>query len=239
MEASTKKKVILFVSVSVVLGVGGYFGYQFLKDKGIIGKGGNEDSDEGSDETSEGGSSSSSSNSPTAAQLKLAKDYRLWANSTEALKNKYGKKSKYDLDAVSSSPYNSWFLNSFKAGESDFKKAKQQGAVNAVKNTIAKKQLVQTYPDDWYVLKRDELRNLFDGYTSATHERKIISIMKELKTNKDWGKLWSVFAKFEGWDLRKWLDYELNNTQLSEINASWASRPITLADGTPQRLSLK
>ena len=239
MEASTKKKIILFTSISIVLGVGGYFGYQFLKDKGLIGKGDDSNSDENSDETSEGSSSSSSSNSPTSSQVKLASDYRAWANSTEALKNKYGKNSKFDLDAVSSSPYNDFFLRSYKEGKDDFLKAKQQGAVAAVKATIAKKQLVQTYPNDWYLLKRDELRNLFQGATLAIHERKIISILKELKTNKDWGKLWSVFAKFEGWDLRKWLDYELTNKQLAEINASWASRPITLADGTPQRLSVK
>jgi len=59
---------------------------------------------------------------PTAEQLKLAKDYRTWANSTPELKVKYGKTSPYDLDATSSKPYNTNFEKSYAVGKSDFDK---------------------------------------------------------------------------------------------------------------------
>ena len=59
---------------------------------------------------------------PTAEQLKLAKDYRTWANSTPELKSKYGKTSPYDLDATSSKPYNTNFEKSYAVGKADFDK---------------------------------------------------------------------------------------------------------------------
>jgi hypothetical protein len=57
---------------------------------------------------------------PTAAQIDMAKEYRLWANSTPELKSKYGKTSTYDLDATSNKPWNSNFEKSYAAGKSEF-----------------------------------------------------------------------------------------------------------------------
>jgi hypothetical protein len=57
-----------------------------------------------------------SSTSPTSAEIAVAKDYRKWANSTDALKAKWGKTSKYDLDETSSNPYNTNFLSSYQGG---------------------------------------------------------------------------------------------------------------------------
>jgi hypothetical protein len=57
---------------------------------------------------------------PTPDQIKTAKEYRAWANSTTELSAKYGKSSKYDLDATSNKPYNTNFEKSYAAGKSEF-----------------------------------------------------------------------------------------------------------------------
>jgi hypothetical protein len=59
---------------------------------------------------------------PTTEQIKLAKDYRAWANSTPELSAKYGKTSTYDLDAVSSKPYNTNFEKSYAVGKDEFER---------------------------------------------------------------------------------------------------------------------
>lgn len=56
------------------------------------------------------------STAPTQAQIDLATAYRKWANSTDALKKKWGKTSTYDLDETSPNPYNSYFTNSYNGG---------------------------------------------------------------------------------------------------------------------------
>ena len=56
-------------------------------------------------------------------QVALAKNYRQWANSTDALSKKYGKKSGYNLDSTySSDPANDYFDRSYAAGREDFEK---------------------------------------------------------------------------------------------------------------------
>jgi len=54
----------------------------------------------------------------------LARAYRIWANSTDELSRKYGKNSKFDLDAESRTPYNSFFIKSFNAGKDEWAKSK-------------------------------------------------------------------------------------------------------------------
>ena len=56
----------------------------------------------------------------TTEQKTIAKLYRLWANSTDELSKKYGKKSIYDLDEKSNNPYGGTFLKSYKVGKSKF-----------------------------------------------------------------------------------------------------------------------
>jgi hypothetical protein len=69
---------------------------------------------------------SSASNTTTQAQIELATAYRKWANSTEELKKKWGKTSKYDLDETSTSPYNSFFLDSYNGGgKAEYEKSLQ------------------------------------------------------------------------------------------------------------------
>ena len=53
-------------------------------------------------------------------QKTIAKLYREWANSSEGLSKKYGKKSVYDLDEISSDPYGGTFLKSYKVGKIKF-----------------------------------------------------------------------------------------------------------------------
>lgn len=58
-----------------------------------------------------------------ADQVKLAKNYRQWANSTPELIKKYGKKSSYDLDSIySENPANVSFDQSYKDGQAEFEK---------------------------------------------------------------------------------------------------------------------
>ena len=57
---------------------------------------------------------------PTTAQIDMAREYRLWANSTPELKSKYGKTSTYDLDATSNKPWNSNFEKSYAVGKTEF-----------------------------------------------------------------------------------------------------------------------
>jgi len=53
-------------------------------------------------------------------QKTIAKLYREWANSSDNLSKKYGKKSVYDLDEISSDPYGGTFLKSYKVGKTKF-----------------------------------------------------------------------------------------------------------------------
>ena len=78
---------------------------------------------------------------PTDDQIKLAKEYRIWANSTPALKKKYGKTSPYDLDAVSSKPWNTYFEKSYAVGKTEFEQ-RTPGVVTTPEDQPASKQLV-------------------------------------------------------------------------------------------------
>lgn len=143
MEAKTKKRIVIGTSVAVILGVGGYYLYKFLKDKGVFG-GKKGIDDDGTGETvvttssSSSSSSNNSSNKPqiTTAQIELATAYRIWANSTDTLKKKYGKTSTYDLDATSKTPYNSYFTKSYAAGKADYEKA-AKSAVESQNDQVA------------------------------------------------------------------------------------------------------
>jgi len=53
---------------------------------------------------------------PQISNKDLAVAYRTWANSTDELSKKWGKKSKYDLDATSTNPNNSYFIKSYNGG---------------------------------------------------------------------------------------------------------------------------
>ena len=66
--------------------------------------------------TSSGGSSGGGYTPPTKSELATA--YRAWANSTAELSKKYGKESKYDLDATGSA--NSFFDKSYAAGKTEY-----------------------------------------------------------------------------------------------------------------------
>jgi hypothetical protein len=125
MEANTKKRIIIWTSVSAILGVGGYFLYKYLKDKGIIGKNDKGDTGSTGGQNTGGGAENqvvqpSVGSQPTAEQTALATAYRIWANSTDALNKKYGKKSQYDLDATRTNPYGGTFLKSYAAGKTEY-----------------------------------------------------------------------------------------------------------------------
>ena len=89
MDENKKKKIIIWVSVATILGVGGYFAYNWFRNRPKKDEG-NKDQTTVYDPQPSGGESS---NGPTNEQIELAKAYRVWANSTDALSKKYGKKT--------------------------------------------------------------------------------------------------------------------------------------------------
>jgi len=102
---------------------------------------------------------------PTAAQIDMAREYRLWANSTPELKSKYGKTSTYDLDATTNKPWNSNFEKSYAAGKTEFDQ-RTPGTVTPPSNTVKK--------GDKVTLKPNQTLNLYwrkpDGtFTQSTN----------------------------------------------------------------------
>ena len=94
-------------------------------------------------------------------QKTIAKLYRQWANSSDDLSKKYGKKSVYDLDEISSNPYGGSFLKSYKVGKTKFDSvwlstASGSGYINLSKGGEYK------YSYDY---KRKEWWNSSDGTT--------------------------------------------------------------------------
>ena len=97
----------------------------------------------------------------TEKQKTIAKLYRQWANSSDDLSKKYGKKSVYDLDEISSNPYGGSFLKSYKVGKTKFDSvwlstASGSGYINLSKGGEYK------YSYDY---KRKEWWNSSDGTT--------------------------------------------------------------------------
>ena len=136
MTPKGKKNLFIGLAVTTILGTTGYLIWSMLPKKDKKGKEkDDQDSVDSSVETkvpdtkptntgssnSSSGSSSSSSTKPAtqaATNSDLATAYRAWANSTEELKKKYGKTSKYDLDATGSA--NSFFDKSYAAGKAEY-----------------------------------------------------------------------------------------------------------------------
>lgn len=132
MAANNKRKYIIWGSVLTILGVGGYFAYTYFKGKGGNKSGGSNDGsndDKSSSQSSSSTSTQSTSSTtkpstpayvPTKEEVALAVAYRTWANSTDELAKKYGKPSKYDLDATSTNPYGGTFKRSYAAGKAEY-----------------------------------------------------------------------------------------------------------------------
>jgi hypothetical protein len=118
--ASQKGKGIVVIATIAVLGALTYIGITLFGSKEDKDTGGKDTGggDTGGGDTGGGGNAVSGLTTPE--QVALATAYRLWANSTEELNKKYGKKSQFDLDATSPNPYNSFFLKSYALGKSDY-----------------------------------------------------------------------------------------------------------------------
>lgn len=147
MDAKKKNRIIVWTSVAIILSVGGYFGYKYLKDSGKLG-GKKDGGDTGGGDTGGGSISSGSTSSgsissgstPTAEQTALATKYRIWANSTDELSKKYGKKSEYDLDATRSNPYGGTFLRSYAAGKAEYEASLKGTSSSSTATTTASNQ---------------------------------------------------------------------------------------------------
>mgnify|MGYP003638925544 CR=1 FL=1 len=142
MEGKTKKRLVIGTSVVIILSVGGYYLYKWLKDSGKIG---GKVTDESLSEETNFVAEKPKGSKPqiTQAQIELATAYRIWANSTDTLNKKYGKKSSYDLDATSNVPYNSYFTKSYAAGKTEYEKA-AKAAVASQNDQVAQISAIAT-----------------------------------------------------------------------------------------------
>lgn len=112
MAKTNTRKYLIYGSIATIVGVLAYFIWKGSKKPQTPKNIDETPSPLGDDNKSQGGSSTS----PTTEQVALATAYRKWANSTDALSLKWGKKSTYDLDETSSTPYNNYFTNSYNGG---------------------------------------------------------------------------------------------------------------------------
>ena len=99
MKSNSKDKIIVWVSIAILLGIGGYFGVKKLKelkDKKAAEQERlkNESNSSVEPVVTPSNNSGGTNSSPSAVDTAIAIAYRTWANSTDALKKKYGKKSK-------------------------------------------------------------------------------------------------------------------------------------------------
>ena len=119
--ANTKRKGLVIVAAIGVLAALAYIGYTLF--------GGKSDKDSKDDDPNKDvaendvDNTNVVSNNVATAQNELATKYRIWANSTDALSKKYGKKSSFDLDEISTTPYNSFFIKSYAVGKADYEKS--------------------------------------------------------------------------------------------------------------------
>ena len=146
MEKSNTRKYIIWGSAAVLLGVVGYMlwkKYRKPKDEVKTDVIPGQTPVETQVQTPVQNSSSTPSG-PTAAQTELATKYRTWANSTDALSQKWGKKSKYDLDATGS--YNKFFLDSYNGGG----KAEYEASLSSGVSNASNKQIFDKVRDSLY-----------------------------------------------------------------------------------------
>lgn len=117
-----KKKYLVWGAIATIVGVGYYYWNKGKEERQRRKKEADDvlnatpPTESGSQANTSNLGSSSSSGAPTQAQIDLAIAYRKWANSTDALKKKWGKTSTYDLDETSAKPYNQYFLDSYNGG---------------------------------------------------------------------------------------------------------------------------
>ena len=237
---STKQKIVIGFSLMAILGVGGYFGYEWWKKRPKKGTVKTDEAEVNTGSTSSTGNTGSSKPKITITkkQINAATAYRIWANSTTALKNKYGKTSSFDLDASSSTPYNKFYLASVKVGGKEFLKylSSAKGISDAAKLKAAQK--IESQSKDWYILRSEELRDSISGYTSYIGEAAIIKNLQLLKTSADWIALANAYKQLTGDTLVTEVNSELNNTQKAKVNSNWASKKMLLENGTPVRLDV-
>jgi hypothetical protein len=209
MEANKKRKIIIWSSVLTILGIGGYFGYKWLKDNGKIGKpkpkpntdtpnlgnqssGGSSSGGSSSGGSSSGGSSSGGSSSKITAEEKaLATQYRVWANSTDELSKKWGKKSTYDLDASSTTPYNSFFLKSYNGGgKAEYEKYIASAQTGSSDNQIAAINNLSAIASKYNqpLLSHATFGNFITMFFAAEKAGKIASFKLQVSTKDSKGK---------------------------------------------------
>ncbi len=162
--------------------------------------------------------SSSTSTTPSAADIALAIDYRTWANSTEALKKKYGKTSPFDLDSTSSKPYNKNFLNSYAAGKTEYEASKKPASAASGATTLSpelKKQFLDLL--NWQnrnaVLRTDLLDSQNNQYRSVSWLFTVDINTSLLAKGQDSRQIFRIelydgYPSAKRWDRATWRLYE-------------------------------
>ena len=204
MEGKTKKRLVIGTSVVIILSVGGYYLYKWLKDSGKIG---GKVTDESLSEETNFVAEKPKGSKPqiTQAQIELATAYRIWANSTDTLNKKYGKDSSYDLNATSNVPYNSYFTKSYAAGKTEYEKAAKD-AVASQNDQVAQISAIATRytrPITVEGMGGMSVDFTFRGTTNGVgkYYKLVISEKSPTDNKKYKGSLvWKLFSREYFWD---------------------------------------
>lgn len=256
-----KKKYLVWGAIATIAGVGYYY-WNKGKEERQRRKREAKDVLDGTPITQQGTlsntsnlGSSSTSGAPTQAQIDLAVAYRKWANSTDALKKKWGKTSTYDLDETSPSPYNEYFLNSYngggKAEYEAYLKAKESGSGSST-NSVTQSQTNKLQMD---LLVSNLTASAYPTITtSGSNRRAKVLFIVPFKIRKYYssivffedksGKDKNTFSLYDGYKDKKvgvgyWKFNDNGTYSLIYTSGSFATVPRTAMTGSLKEVLLK
>jgi len=158
MAKSNTRKYLIYGSIAAIVGVIGYYIWKSSKkdDKpkdetpALDNDGNEKDGKVNETPVKDKGNVGTPATAPTQEKIDLAKAYRTWANSTDALSLKWGKKSKYDLDATRTDPYGGTFLTSYNDGGKAEYEAFLKGSSAGANQIATNKKNMDALIEAWY-----------------------------------------------------------------------------------------
>lgn len=163
MAKTNTRKYLIYGSIAAIVGVIGYYIWKSSKkdekpkdetpapDNDEKEKDGKVNENPVKDNKGKGDGGGATVTAPTQAQIDLATAYRKWANSTDALKKKWGKTSTYDLDETSTIPYEAnYFLKSYQGGGQAEYEAYLKGNSAVGTNQAQNKKNMDALENAWY-----------------------------------------------------------------------------------------
>jgi hypothetical protein len=89
-----------------------------------------------------------------------------------------------------------------------------------------------SYPRSWYETKANELFYAMDSqwynpFSWGTSDTRVYDIYEQLKNDLDFLELYNAFGVRDGYDLKAWIDGDMNQGEKDQINAILATAGIT------------